>query len=263
MSQNVKKKSSARERLQAERAREKRAEARRRRIVIGASIGAVVLIGGGIAIAVGTANGSGGTSAAAVAPAHTSGPDDTVIVYGKTNAPNTLDLWEDFRCPICDALEKTDGATIQKLADDGTYKINYHMATFLDGNLGGTGSKTALSAAGAALNEGVGKFKQFHDVLYANQPDEQDDAFASKDRILDLASEVPGLKTAAFTKAVRNGTYDDWVGKVSDAFNHSGVTGTPTVKLNGKTLTVFDKSGQPLTPAQYTALVQQSAAAKK
>ncbi|MDR3081805.1 MAG: thioredoxin domain-containing protein [Streptomyces sp.] len=194
----------------------------------------------------------------AVAPANTSPADDTVVVYGKADAPHTLSVYEDFRCPVCQAFETSAGKTVQQLADQGDYKIEYHLATFLDGNLGGKGSKTALAAAGAALNEGVDKFKAFHDVLYANQPAESEDGFGDVNHLLDLAGQVPGLKTEAFTKAVTDGTYKGWAAKVSTAFNKSGVSGTPTVKLDGKQLAVIGQDGKPLTGDQFTALVKQT-----
>lgn len=247
---------SARSRLRVERQRRQRARARWRKAGIAAAV-AAVLLGGGVAIAIGTAADSSAPGPVTV-PANASGTDGTVITYGNAAARNTLDLWEDFRCPYCDKLEKTDGQAIQQLADNGLYKIRYHIGTFLDQNLGGRGSMNALAAAGAALNESTAKFKAFHDVLYANQPGEEDDAFANSDHLLTLAAKVPGLTTPAFVKAVKNGTYATWAHKVSDAFNRSGVGSTPTVKLNGQPLTVIDGNGNPITPAQYTALIQQS-----
>ncbi|MHA6762627.1 thioredoxin domain-containing protein [Streptacidiphilus sp. PAMC 29251] len=257
-------KESAREHLAAERRRQERSTSRRKALFIAAAV--VVVVGGGAGASIALAGSSSPTSTAGkplVAPANSSGSDGTVIVYGKADAPNTLDVYEDFRCPICDKLEQADGKTIQALADNGTYKIQYHMGTFLDSNLGGSGSHAALAAAGAALNESPAKFKQFHDVLYANQPDEQTDGFSDVNHLLDLAAKVPGLKTAAFVQAVKSGLYAPWAAKVTDAFNASGVTGTPTLKLNGTPLTVFDNAGTPITAAQYTALVQQTITATK
>ncbi|MET8627616.1 thioredoxin domain-containing protein [Kitasatospora sp. NPDC004669] len=252
-------KGSAREQMRAERERQQRAAARRKKILIGGI--AVAVVGAAIGISIATA-GSGGSGGPLVVPANTTGTNGTVIVYGDPNNKNVLDVYEDFRCPVCDKLETTDGATVQQLADNGTYTIHYHLASFLDANLGGSGSKNALAAAGAALNESPQKFKQFHDVLYANQPGEQSDDFANTSHLLDLAAKVPGLVTPDFTKAVQDGTYKPWAGKVNDAFNSSGVSGTPTLKLNGKQLTVFDSQGNPITPAQYTELIQQTIAAK-
>ncbi|BFV60170.1 thioredoxin domain-containing protein [Kitasatospora sp. CMC57] len=260
-------KQSATSRLREERARQVQAEKRRRRVVIGVSSVAVLALVGGVAFAVGgSGSSSSGTPAGAAAgplvvPANASGPDGTLVTYGKADAPHTLKVYEDFRCPVCEKLETGAGGTMQQLADDGTYKIEYQLATFLDNNLGGKGSKTALNAAGAALNEGVDKFKAFHDVLYANQPDERKDGFGDVNTLLDLAGQVPGLKTDAFVKAVKEGTYLPWAAKVSAAFDNSGVTGTPTVQLDGKQLNVFP-GGQPITGDAFKALVQQTTGAK-
>lgn len=257
---------SPRERVAAERERARKSAVLRRNGLI-ATVALVVVaagVGGSIALAGGgSSKASSAAGAAVTVPANASGPGGTVIVYGKADAPATLDVYEDFRCPICDKLERTDGATIKQLADNGTYKIQYHMGTFLDDNLGGSGSVDALAAAGAALNESPAEYEQFRTVLYANQPDEQNDAFASTDHLLALAAKVPGLRSAAFDQAVRNGTYKPWAEKVGAAFTASGVTGTPTVLLNGTTLNLFDSTGNPVTPAQYQALVQQTVAAKK
>ncbi|MFE9421575.1 DsbA family protein [Kitasatospora sp. NPDC006697] len=241
-----------REKLRQAQLAEDRQKLRQRIVIAGSGVLALLLIGG-IAIAVGTGghDGPGGTAVAAssaplVTPANAGGTDGTVVTYGKADAPHTLDVYEDFRCPICKKFENADGPLVQQLADAGDYKINYHLAAFLDDNLGGKGSITALAAAGAALNQGVDDFKKFHDVLYANQPAEQTDGFGSNAKLLDLAGQVPGLRTDAFTAAVQDGTYLPWAQKVAAAFDKSGVTGTPTMKLDGKALNLFDGAGNPV-----------------
>ncbi|HJD85289.1 thioredoxin domain-containing protein [Kitasatospora aureofaciens] len=252
-------KTNATERMRAARAQAERSDRIRRRVVVGGASAAVLALAAGVAFAVGGSSGSSSDAAASgplVAPAHTTGPDGTVITYGKADAPHTLEIYEDFRCPFCEQLETTTGKTVQQLADNGTYKIEYHLATFLDKNLGGKGSRTALAAAGAALNEGVDKFKAFHDVLYANQPDERSDAFGDVNHILDLAGQVPGLKTDGFVKAVQEDTYAPWAAKVNEEFNKSDVTGTPTVKLDGKKLDVLT-NGKAASPDEFTAMVKQ------
>ncbi|MDH6116189.1 thioredoxin domain-containing protein [Kitasatospora sp. GAS204B] len=255
-----------RAKLHEARQREQRAATVRRRIVIGASAVVVLALCGGVAIAVNSGGGHSGGSAAAsapvVVPANAGGPNGTVVTYGKADAAHTLDVYEDFRCPICKKFETSDGQTVQQLADNGTYKIQYHMAAFLDDNLGGKGSIQALAAAGAALNQSVDDFKKFHDALYANQPSEQTDGYGDVNTILNVAGQVPGLKTDAFVNAVKAGTYLPWAQQVATAFNSSGVTGTPTMKLDGKQLAIFDSQGTPVTADQYTALIQQSAGTK-
>ncbi|MFE7595011.1 DsbA family protein [Kitasatospora sp. NPDC057512] len=252
------KKASATDRMRVARAQAERSDRIRRRVVVGGASAAVLALVAGVAFAVGGSSGSGSNAANGplVVPANASGTNGTVVTYGKADAPHTLDVYEDFRCPFCEQLETTTGKAIQQLADDGTYKVEYHLATFLDNNLGGKGSRTALAAAGAALNEGVDKFKAFHDVLYANQPDERSDAFGDVNHILDLAGQVPGLKTDGFVKAVQDGTYAPWAAKVNEEFNKSDVTGTPTVKLDGRKLDVLN-NGKAVSPEQFTAMVKQ------
>jgi protein-disulfide isomerase len=245
-------KSAARARIAEARAAEALRRRRRKGLIVGASAVAVIVAGTGIGIAVQDSRTT--SNAPYVVPAHA---DGTTIVYGNPSAKNTLQVYEDFRCPICDELEKSAGPAIQALADNGTYKIEYHMATFLDANDGGNGSAVALNAAAAALNESTAKFKAFHDVLYANQPPETTDGFNSTAEMLKLAAKVPGLVTPAFTKAVEDNTYMPWVNKVTEAFNNSGVEATPTFKLNGKQLAVIGNNGA-VTPAQYTAMVDSS-----
>ncbi|MFI9272276.1 DsbA family protein [Kitasatospora sp. NPDC052896] len=250
-----------RQKMHEARLREQRAETIRRRVVIGVSSLVVLALAGGVALAINSgssksSSASSSPSAPVVTPANVSG-DGTVIVYGNPNAQHTLQVYEDFRCPICKKFETTDGKAVQALADDGTYKIEYHIAAFLDDNLGGKGSVQALAAAGAALNQSVDDFKKFHDALYANQPSEETDGYGNVNTLLSVAGQVPGLSTDAFTNAVKANTYLPWAQKVAAKFNTSGVTGTPTLKLDGKQLTLFDNSGNPLTPDQYTAMIKQ------
>ncbi|MFJ4667851.1 DsbA family protein [Kitasatospora purpeofusca] len=256
---------SARERIQEAQRLEKQANARRRRTVVSVSLVVGLALVGGTALAISTAGGDSKSSAAdaveptaMVVPANTSGADGTVITYGKADAAHTLQVFEDFRCPVCKNFEAANGDAVRKLAEDGTVKVEYHLAAFLDKNLGGKGSRTALAAIGAAVNEGVDKFKAYHDVLYANQPDEREDGFGDVNHLLELADKVPGLKSDAFVKAVTDRTYAPWAKKVADAFNDSGVTGTPTVKVDGKPLTLFS-GNKALTAEQFTAQVKQAA----
>ncbi|GAB2608081.1 hypothetical protein GCM10027168_46360 [Streptomyces capparidis] len=261
---------SARERLQAEQAREERHRKLRRRLAVTGSAVLVLALAAGVGAALSGAKGGGGrdgrvaeaaTGQPLRIPSGTSGPGGTVITYGDPAAKDTLAVYEDPRCPYCAMFEQANADTITRLADEGRFKVEYHLATFLDDNLGGSGSKRALNALGAAAQEGPAKFAAFHKVLYANHPDERDDAYADTGHLLDLAGKVPGLRTPEFDAAVRNLTYMPWVKKVSDAFDESGVSGTPTVLLNGKKLEVLS-GGRSVTPAQFTAMVDKQLGAK-
>ncbi|MCQ4081504.1 DsbA family protein [Streptomyces sp. RB6PN25] len=235
-------KSSARERLKAERAKQAKREKVRRQLFAVGGVVVVIAIAAGVAVAVSS---SGGSKTVTV-PANASGTNGTTVIYGNASAKHTLHLFEDPRCPICAQFEQQDGQAVLAGADAGKYKIQYTFGTFLDGNLGGTGSMNALNALGAALNVSPDAFIKFHTAIYSakNHPDEKTDKFSDNNYLLNIADQVPALKgNTVFQNAVKNGTYSGWASKMSDSFNSSGVQGTPTAQLDGKQLNVVTNTG--------------------
>jgi protein-disulfide isomerase len=246
-------KRAARERLAVEREKQKAAEKRRRTLIVGASV--VCVLGLAAVIGVVAANAGkdkGGEKAAGpvVAPSGAQGKDSLAIPVGKDAAKSTLTVWEDVRCPACQAFETAYRPTLHELADSGKLRIEYHLVRLIDGNLGGTGSLRGANAAACAQD--AGKFRDYHDVLYANQPKETDDAFGSNDKLVELAGKVTGLDTPAFRKCVEDGTHDSWVEKSHKAFQSGGFTGTPAVLLNGKNI----YQDQTMTPAKLKQMVE-------
>ncbi|MFC4030400.1 DsbA family protein [Streptomyces polygonati] len=247
-------KRSAREALQEQRAKEQNKTKRKRTGIVAGAVLGVLVVGAliGVVVSDNDSGGGGSDSAGEVsAPKGAIGNDKLVIPVGASDAPSALTIYEDFRCPACDSFEKTFTPTIQGLENSGQLRTEYHLVTLIDGNLGGSGSLTAANAAGCAQD--AGDFRAYHDVLYANQPEEQKDTFADKNTLLRLAGQVKGLKTPSFTACVNNGTHNSWVKKSDDAFNSSGFTSTPTVLLNGKN--IFGSQSAPLTPASLQQMV--------
>lgn len=247
-------KRSARERLQAERERQKTKDKRRRTLVVSAAVVGVL----GLAAVVGliAANtGKGGSSAKGgplVAPSGATGKDALAIQAGKPEAPSTLTVWEDFRCPACKAFETNYRDTVHDLEAKGLLKVEYHLVTLIDGNMGGTGSLRGANAAACAQD--VGKFSPYHDVLFENQPEETNDAYGKNAKLLELAAKVEGLDTPEFRSCVQDGTHDSWVKKSQDAFRAGKFRGTPTVLLDGKD--IFADQANPLTPQKLKEKVE-------
>ncbi|CAL9422119.1 hypothetical protein SUDANB9_01872 [Streptomyces sp. enrichment culture] len=245
-------KRGAREKLAAERAKQKSRDKRRRALIVGASVVCVLGLAaviGVIAANAGKDDGSESTGPV-VAPSGAQGKDGLAIPVGEESAKSTLTIWEDFRCPACKAFELAYRDTIHELTDAGKLKVEYHLATIIDGNMGGTGSRKSANAAACAQD--AGKFPAYHDVLYDNQPPETDDAFADEDKLLDLAGKVDGLDTTLFQECVKNGKHNSWVEKSNKAFQSGGFSGTPTVLLDGKNI-YQDRS---MTPAKLKQMVE-------
>ncbi|MFJ8105346.1 DsbA family protein [Streptomyces sp. NPDC096132] len=256
-------KTAARERLRIEREKQaKRAKAKRQIIVAASAVG-VLAAAGGIGYAVVQANKptywEEAKTATLVKPANTSGKNGTTVVIGKASAKKTLVMYEDPRCPICAQFEQTVGETVKKDYDDGKFKLQYVGATFLDRSLTGEGSKNALSALGAALNVSPEAFLEYKTALYSAKyhPEESDDKFKDDSYLIKVADTVSALKgNTKFQDAVKNGTYDRWALEMSKTFDDSGVTGTPTLKMDGKTLTGSDGQNAPMTVADFNTAIE-------
>ncbi|MCX4761267.1 DsbA family protein [Streptomyces sp. NBC_01275] len=247
-------KRTARERLAVEREKQKAVERRRRTLIVGASV--VCVLGLAAVIGVVAANsGKDDTSDNAgpvVAPSGANGTDALAIPVGKESAKSTLTVWEDFRCPACKAFETTYRPTIHELTEAGQLKVEYHLATLIDGNMGGSGSRNAANAAACAQD--AGKFTAYHDVLYENQPSETDDAYSKNSKLIELAGKVDGLDTPAFRTCVEDGTHNSWVEKSNQAFQNGHFGGTPTVLFNGKNI----YQDQTMTPAKLKQMVEEA-----
>ncbi|MFJ6388742.1 thioredoxin domain-containing protein [Streptomyces sp. NPDC091972] len=256
-------KTAARERLRQERERQAKRDKVKRQVIVACSVLGVLAIAGGISYAVVQSNKPGYWEEAKddklVKPANSTGANGTTVVIGKSTAKKTLVMYEDPRCPVCAQFEETVGTTVDKDVEDGKFKLQYVGATFLDGNLGGEGSKNGLSALGAALNVSPEAFLKYKSAMYSKKwhPSEDTDKFKDDAYLIKIAQTVPELKdNKTFQNAVKNGTYDKWALVMSEKFNKDGVTGTPTLKMDGKTLTGSDGQSAPMTVADFNTALE-------
>lgn len=134
-------------------------------------------------------------------------------------------------------------------AKAGKIRVLYHIVNLIDRNDGGTGSIQSGSAAGCAQNAGNEKFKAYHDVLYANQPQESNDAFSATGVLISLAKQVPGLENATFDSCVDSGRYQPWVVKNYNALAaaEGKSVSTPDYLINGQR---FELTSQPAATQQ-------------
>ena len=262
-------KTAARERLRLERERQAKRDKTKRQLIVAGSVVAVLAAAGGIGYAVVQSNKPGYWDAAKdkklVKPANTSGADGTTVVIGKSTAKKTLAMYEDPRCPACAQLEQNVGSTIKKDVEDGKFKIQYIGASFLDDLIPGQGSRNTLSAMGAALNVSPEAFLQYKSALYSTKwhPDEQDDKFKDDSYLIKVADTVPALKNnTQFQQDVKKGTYDKWALVMSKKFDTDGkkykFSGTPTLMMDGKTVTGPDGKSAPSTVADFNTAIDKA-----
>ncbi len=218
-------------------------EQRRERTVriVGAIVVVVVVVGIiGLAL---FARGSDSTTAgagptapdpAAALPAGVLGGDDEYaygVPYGEATAP-TLAIWEDFQCPGCASVEVANGAGIAKLAEEGKARVIWRPTTFLDRNLNNDASERAVAAWGCAID--AGKVREYHDLVYANQPAREGDGFPDE-QLLSLGEQagLSGDALTGFQQCVAAGTYRAWAANSTQAFYDGNVPGTPFATIDG------------------------------
>jgi protein-disulfide isomerase len=212
---------SARERLRDQRERDEASAKRLRWLKIGGAAIFVLSVGALVGVSIGVNGEDDGEKTVAR-------PVDT----GAADAPVTMTVWEDFRCPACGQFENTFRDTVNTLREEGKLRVEYRFATIIDGNLGGTGSKFAANAALCAEKED--KFVPYHDVLYENQPPEEKDRFSDKGYLVELAGKVPAADSVDFEKCVESNEEAGRVHKMAEAFLDTGYGTTPTVLLDGE-----------------------------
>ena len=83
------------------------------------------------------------------------------------NVP-TLDLYEDFQCPVCARFEDIFGLQIVDLVKANQVKLVAHPLSFLDDNLRNDSSNRAANAASCAAD--ADKFLQYHAATFQGQP---------------------------------------------------------------------------------------------
>jgi protein-disulfide isomerase len=220
--------------VQAEKVRARKAARRRRQWTVGGTVVAVIAVAAGVAIVVNASNHKTPYAApvSAVVDPITKSSKDLGILVGSSDAPVKMTVFEDFRCPACQAVEGLLESTYKQYISDGKLQVTYHPVRLIDNKNGGQGSLRAGNAAACAQD--AGQFMAMHDVFYANQPSETTDGYGTNVKLLALASEIPALKgDAAFVDCVNKGTHDGWVNDNADVFNKIGLDSTPTIFLDG------------------------------
>lgn len=165
-------------------------------------------------------------SPAASAPATVKAPG----AEAEAGKPVKVVLYIDFICPVCKNFEATYNETLTKLRDEGKITVEYRALGFLDSRSTTNYSSRAANAAACVVNESPEKYSDFVNALFDKQPAEGS-AGLSDDELKKMATDL-GAKD--ISSCVENKTYRPWVKYTTQEAAAIGVTGTPTVLVDGK-----------------------------
>jgi protein-disulfide isomerase len=159
------------------------------------------------------------------------------------DAAGTLDIqmYVDYLCPICGQFEATNGEYITSLLDNGKTTVEIHPIAILDRlSQGSKYSTRATNAAACVANYSPNQYYDFHNLLFANQP-EENTAGLGDDQLIDLTTQAAVLEPDKISSCIKNQEFKKWVadstaralnGPIPNS-NIDKVTGTPTVIVNG------------------------------
>jgi protein-disulfide isomerase len=191
-------------------------------IIVGALLIAIVLIAPNV------------KPAADIPPTMVSRPVGNGLTLGDVSAPAKIEVFEDFQCPACKQFsEYIEPLVIEKLVVTGKAYYIFHNYPFLDTD---SPAKESRGAANASLcaNE-QGKFWEYHTALFANWNGENQGAFAPT-HLVEFAKPL-GLNLKDFQACMDEDRYAIEVQASFENGNTMGVSGTPTVFVNGVMIT--------------------------
>ena len=165
------------------------------------------------------------------------------VVYGK-KAAATVDLFEDFQCPNCLNFEKQAQKTVDAAVVANRAQVRFHIMNFLDSSSDGNRySSRAANAALCASDVSVDLFVKYHNILYGTyqgkqvQPAEGSKGRTDKQLIAyGKAAGIPSSDESTFESCVLSEQHKALVEALNDQASKDGVTGTPTIKINGKSI---------------------------
>ncbi|HWS39377.1 MAG TPA: DsbA family protein [Actinoplanes sp.] len=197
----------------------------------------------------------GGSTAAGPLVAPNGATASGALPIGRESAPVTVEIYLDYMCPYCGRFEKANSAEIDKLVADGTARVELHPLNFLDRFSQGTRYSTrAANAVATVADKAPGQVLALNRVLFDNQPEENSTGLTDT-RIAELALQA-GVPQAV-VDVLDDGIHSTWVTQSNDAAFASGVTGTPTIKINGQKYEGDLYTAGPLTAAVTSAAGEQ------
>ncbi len=157
--------------------------------------------------------------------------DDYGLVIGEPDAPKSVVIYEDFLCPFCGQLEQTVGDQLDAGIEAGELSVEYRPLPFLERV--SDYSPEAANAFAVVLDEsGPEVAKEFHDLLFADQPAESG-PFPGEDDLVALAVEA-GAEESAVRPGIEDMAFEGWVEAAGEAASKAGINSTPSVFVDGE-----------------------------
>lgn len=155
---------------------------------------------------------------------------------GAENAPVTVVIVEDFKCPVCKAFEEQIAPELKsRYVDTGKVKVYSLVFPFLGKKFGLEPDDSVLAAQAAQCvyqHGGDDAFQAFKTILFRAQGEETR-VWATAERLSELAGNVEGLNLTRFTACLTSNATLPQVTKNTAQVEKNKVNGTPAIFVNG------------------------------
>ena len=212
----------------------RQSEARSRALYVNASLAGVVVLISVIGIGVQANRAKIQGNLFAVNATATQG-----VTYGKPAAAE-VNVYEDFQCPHCLEFEQSVGPKMRADVQANKAQIHYHPMAFLDASSNGNRYSTrAANAALCASDISVDEFIKYHNYLFqpSIQPKEGTNGRTNAE-LISYAQHIgiSGTQLTTFSQCVDSEKHAALVAAITDNASSAGVNGTPTIRVNGKSM---------------------------
>lgn len=149
-----------------------------------------------------------------------------------TSGVPVVSVYADFICPNCGGFETVNHEDLDALQSDGAIVLDYHPISILDRSSTSEYSTRAAQAIATVADLDPTHVIAFNDALFTDQPAEGTAGLS--DAEIATRATAAGVSQEA-VDAISKGTFTKWVAAATQQSAKDGVTGTPTVKIDGKT----------------------------
>lgn len=166
----------ARERIREQREKEKRAAKRNRTLLVVGAAAAVVLLVVGIGYVI--LSSDRGDSYEGELAEQTLQTDGSVVMAQEGAEAPVVQVYADYQCPACKQFENLNGDTLKEKAAQSEAIVQFHPVSIFAQQPTPTSSNSLRGAVAARAAADHDVFVEYNDVLFQNQPNQQEEGFA-------------------------------------------------------------------------------------
>jgi len=169
------------------------------------------------------------------------GADPVPNVRDESSDVIHIQMYVDYFCPVCGQFEKANGDQLTTWLETGAATVEIFPMAILDRSSQGTKYATrAANAAACVANYSPDKYYDFHNILFANQPEENTPGLTDE-QLVTLTTKAKVSSPKLVADCIADQKFKTWVadartraqnGPIPNS-NVDKVTGTPTVIVNG------------------------------